>query len=94
MREGEGREEGACFWRQPQQDFLVVWVGGQWVWSKDFRLHRRGAIFLGGESSCLSRGALGWPYGVLESRGDERAGSIVGPLVRGDVGEQQRWKLV
>lgn len=73
------------------------WAGNKGVggaWSKDFRLHRHGAIFLGGESSSLSRGALGWPYGVLESRGDERAGSIVGPLVRGDIGEQQRWKLV
>lgn len=70
---------------------IRVWGG---AWSKDFRLHRHGAIFLGGESSSLSRGALGWPYGVLESRGDERAGSIVGPLVRGDIGEQQRWKLV
>lgn len=68
----------------------MVGVGGQ----TSICLHRHGAIFLDGKSSHLSKGALGWPYGVLESQGDEKLGSTEGPLVRGVVHEKQGWEFV
>lgn len=39
--------------------------------TKGICLYRCGTVFLDGKSSHLSKAALGWPYGVLESQGDE-----------------------
>ena len=98
MRKGEMREAGGSVFLETASVVLLSGLGmrvsGGGRGAKGICLHRRGAIFLDGKSSHLSKGALGWLYGVLESQGDAKLGSIEGPLVRGDVREKQGWEFV